>query len=91
MNVGDTVVDVRSVGTIIGVSKGGNPVVQWDIVGEVMFEEEYPEMLILVELPKPVDELNPAAEEFEEDEQWRDEIAAKHPNFSYPRVKAEDD
>ena len=60
MNVGDTVVDIRSVGTIVGVAKSGNPVVQWPVVGGDLFEESLPEDLILVEMPKPAEELDPS-------------------------------
>jgi len=60
MNVGDTVVDVRSVGTIVGVAKSGNPVVQWPVIGGDLFEESLPEDLILVSLPTPVEELDPS-------------------------------
>jgi hypothetical protein len=60
MNVGDTVVDIRSVGTIVGVAKSGNPVVQWPVVGGDSFEETLPEDLIIVALPTPVEELDPS-------------------------------
>ena len=59
MNVGDTVVNVRSVGTIVGVAKSGNPVVQWPVNGVDLFEESLPEDLIPVTLPTPAEELNP--------------------------------
>ena len=62
MNVGDTVVDIRSVGTIVGVSKNGNPVVQWPVQGGDSFEESLPEDLIIVALPTPVEELDPSKE-----------------------------
>jgi len=59
MNVGDTVVSLTSVGTIVGVASSGNPVVEW--AGTYTeFEELAPEDLIIVELPKPTDELDPS-------------------------------
>ena len=59
MNVGDTVVSVLSVGTIVGVASTGNPVVEW--AGTYTeFEEIAAEDLIVVELPKPTDELDPS-------------------------------
>jgi len=63
MNVGDTVVDIRSIGTIVGVAKSGNPVVQWPVQGGDLFEETVPQDLVIVELPKPTDELDPTKEE----------------------------
>jgi len=60
MNVGDTVVDVRSVGTIVGVAKSGNPVVQWPVSGGDLFEESLPEDLIIVTLPTPAEDLGPS-------------------------------
>jgi hypothetical protein len=48
------------VGTIVGVAKSGNPVVQWPVVGGDLFEESLPEDLILVEMPKPAEELDPS-------------------------------
>jgi hypothetical protein len=59
MNVGDKVVSINSVGTIVGVSSTGFPVVEWKFNG-VEFEEHAPEELIVVELPKPTDELDPS-------------------------------
>ena len=59
MNVGDTVAHVNTVGIIVGVSTAGNPVVEWD---EGTYEEEIAEDLIVVQLPKPTDELDPAKE-----------------------------
>ena len=61
MNVGDTVVSVASVGTIVGVAKSGNPVIEWSGTYSE-FEEMAPEDLIVVELPKPTDELDPSKE-----------------------------
>jgi len=60
MNIGDTVTTVGLVGTIVGVSQKGNPVVEW---WDGDFEEHFPEDLIQVELPKPNEELDPAKEE----------------------------
>lgn len=84
MNVGDAVVDIRSVGTIVGVSSTGNPVVEW--AGELFstFEEFKSEDLIVVELPKPVDELNPRSEKEEEAYQQKllDKKKAKTEKFS---------
>lgn len=60
MNIGDTVTTVSLVGTIVGVSQKGNPVVEW---GDGDFEEHFPEDLIQVELPKPNEELDPSKEE----------------------------
>jgi hypothetical protein len=60
MNVGDAVVDIRSVGTIVGVAKSGNPVVQWPMSNGDSFEETLPEDLITVTLPTPVEELDPS-------------------------------
>ena len=59
MNVGDNVVSVTSVGTIVGVAKSGNPVVEWSGT-YTEFEELAAEDLIVVELPKPTDELDPS-------------------------------
>ena len=59
MNVGDTVVSVTSVGTIVGVARSGNPVVEWTGTYSE-FEEMAPEDLIVVELPKPTEELDPS-------------------------------
>jgi hypothetical protein len=59
MNVGDNVVSVTSVGTIVGVAKSGNPVVEWS-GNYTEFEELAAEDLIVVELPKPTDELDPS-------------------------------
>jgi len=61
MNVGDKVVSVTSIGTIIGVSSSGNPVVEWSGT-YTDFEELAPEDLIVVELPKPSEELDPTKE-----------------------------
>ena len=47
MNVGDKVVSINSVGTIVGVSSTGFPVVEWKFNG-VEFEEHAPEELIVV-------------------------------------------
>jgi len=62
MQVGDTVVDIRSVGTIVGVSKAGNPVVEWEqgTIDYRDFEEVTPELLVLVNMPKPNEELDPS-------------------------------
>jgi hypothetical protein len=60
MNVGDTVVTIDSVGKIVGVSSTGFPVVEWKIFNGVEFEEHAPEELIVVELPKPNEELDPS-------------------------------
>ena len=56
MNVGDTVTHIKMTGTVVGVSTMGNPVVEWS---DAEFEEELPENLIVVELPKPNEELDP--------------------------------
>jgi hypothetical protein len=60
MNVGDMVVSVTAVGTIVGVAKSGNPVVEWVGTTYTNFEEMAPEDLIVVELPKPTEELDPS-------------------------------
>ena len=62
MNVGDTVVSITSVGTIIGVSSSGNPVVEWAGTNYTEFEEMAVEELIVVEFPKPNEELDPKSE-----------------------------
>ena len=59
MQVGDSVVSVTSVGIIVGVAKSGNPVVEWTGTYSE-FEEVAPEDLIVVELPKPTEELDPS-------------------------------
>ena len=59
MNVGDTVTHIRMTGTVVGVSTMGNPVVEWS---DAEFEEELPENLIVVELPKPNEELDPTSD-----------------------------
>jgi hypothetical protein len=64
MNVGNKVVHINTVGTIVGVSTAGNPVVEWD---EGTYEEEITEDLIVVELPSPTDELDPAKEVINDD------------------------
>lgn len=63
MQIGDTVVDIKSVGVIVGVSTTGNPIVEWDIVNEKMFEEVAVEDLIQINLPQPTEELDPTKEE----------------------------
>jgi hypothetical protein len=60
MNVGDTVVHVDSIGTIVGVSTGGAPVIQW--AGGV-FEECHPDNLIIMVMPEPAEELKPEVAE----------------------------
>jgi len=60
MQVGDSVVSVTSVGIIVGVAKSGNPVVEWTGTNYTEFEEMAAEDLIVVELPKPTDELDPS-------------------------------
>ena len=62
MNVGDTVVSLTSVGTIVGVASSGNPVVEWSGTNYTEFEEMTPEDLIVVELPKPTEELDPESD-----------------------------
>ena len=63
MQIGDTVVDIKSVGVIVGVSTSGNPIVEWDLIGEKMFEEAAVEDLIQINLPQPTEELDPSKEE----------------------------
>ena len=60
MNVGDKVVDITLVGTIVGVSSADNPVVEW---GPGEFMESPADQLIVVEMPVPNDELDPTKEE----------------------------
>jgi hypothetical protein len=56
MNIGDRVVMVDSLGTIVGVSTDGLPIVEWseDWIAHA------PEELIVVEMPKPNEELDPS-------------------------------
>jgi len=68
MNVGDTVVDIKSVGIIVGVSTSNNPIVEWDIVNEKLFEEVAVEDLIQINLPQPTEELDPTKEEADDGE-----------------------
>lgn len=56
MNVGDKVTHINMVGTVVGVSTMGNPVVEWS---DAEFEEELPENLIVVEMPTPNEDLDP--------------------------------
>jgi len=68
MNVGDTVVDIKAVGIIVGVSTSNNPIVEWDIVNEKLFEEVAVEDLIQINLPQPTEELDPTKEEADDGE-----------------------
>jgi hypothetical protein len=56
MNVGDRVAHVNLLGTIVGVSAKGLPVIEWN---DSEFTEEDPDTLLVVELPE---ELNPENE-----------------------------
>jgi hypothetical protein len=60
MKIGDKVVTVDSLGTIVGVSTAGLPVVEWDEGSCVAYA---PEELIVVSLPTPNEELDPTKEE----------------------------
>jgi len=62
MNVGDRVVLVESVGTIVGVSTNGFPVVEFYGHSIPAYDEYDPSELIEVELPKPNEELDPTKE-----------------------------
>lgn len=66
MNVGDYVIDVRSVGVIVGVSTVGNPIVEWKFGDTTEFNEYAAEELVIVEMPKPAEELNPEYEKEED-------------------------
>ena len=57
MNVGDKVVTIGSVGTIVGVSTNGFPIVEWP--GESDFSDYPPEELMVVPMPELPEELNP--------------------------------
>ena len=63
MNIGDSVVHVSSVGTIVGVSKSGNPIVEW--TDESTFDDFAPEELLVVDLtlPQLPEELRPDVQE----------------------------
>ena len=67
MNVGDSVVHVLDVGTIVGVSQDGEPVVEWTrhhAGGDYTRFSAHPVYdLLEVALPTPVEELNPEKEE----------------------------
>ena len=63
MNVGDTVAHINNIGVVVGVSTAGNPIVEWANISE--FSDHVVEELIVIELPKPVEELNPENEKEE--------------------------
>ena len=56
MNIGDKVTHVNLLGTIVGVSSNGNPVVEWS---DGDYSDEDPANLLLVEVPELPEELNP--------------------------------
>jgi len=60
MQVGDKVVTVNSVGTIVGVSTNGFPIVEWPDVKD--FSDYAPEELMVVPMPELPEELNPENE-----------------------------
>jgi len=62
MNVGDKVVLIDAVGTIVGVSTNGFPVVEFEVLGGSTYDEYDPSELLPVELPVPNEELNPDKE-----------------------------
>jgi hypothetical protein len=59
MNVGDRVVLIDAVGTIVGVSSSGFPVVEFSVLGGTNYDEYDPSELLPVELPVPNEELDP--------------------------------
>jgi hypothetical protein len=63
MNIGDRVAHVNLLGTIVGVSSLGLPVIEWN--GNE-FTEEDPDTLLVVTLPEELNPENEAAEPVEE-------------------------
>jgi len=63
MNIGDRVAHVNLLGTIVGVSSLGLPVIEWN--GNEFTEEE-PDTLLVVTLPEELNPENEAAEPVEE-------------------------
>jgi len=59
MNVGDKVTHINLVGTIVGVSSKGTPIVEW---ADDDYTEEDPVNLLPVEVPVPTEELDPSKE-----------------------------
>ena len=59
MNIGDTVVTVESIGVVVGVSTNGMPIVEWPYDNSSEFDSYAPEELVVVEMPKPNEELDP--------------------------------
>jgi len=65
MQVGDTVAHINNIGIVVGVSTLGNPIVESKWSDVKVFSDHAVEELIVVELPKPVEELNPENEKAE--------------------------
>ena len=59
MNIGDSVVTVESIGVVVGVSINGMPIVEWPYDNDSEFDSYAPEDLVVVEMPKPNEELDP--------------------------------
>ena len=59
MQIGDSVVTVDSVGVVVGVSINGMPIVEWPYDNSSEFDSYAPEELVVVEMPKPNEELDP--------------------------------
>jgi hypothetical protein len=57
MNIGDKVVTINAIGEIVGVSSSGLPIVEWTTDDFMSYE---PEQLIVVDMPKPTEELDPS-------------------------------
>ena len=58
-------VTVNSLGTIVGVSSAGNPIVEWEANDYFSYA---PEELIVVEMPTPNEELDPESDGSQEAE-----------------------
>ena len=81
MKIGDNVVTFSSIGVIVGISTEGKPIVEWPYIpSQENFNSYSEDDLLVIETPKPNDELNPKNWSAEEEESYKKVCHGEQPN-----------